>query len=177
VSRSADVLDERAYQTLTSLIADVFPPDAHSPSAEDLGIIDYFPRTFLRDKGDDRQWYRSGPFAERATPELGWQAARSPAEYFIDTLHAIDAACEARRGVCFAALSPEARAQVIEQLDRNTLLEDAHPPTSVFLRMLCNGIQESILRDPIFGGNRDYRGWEWLHVESNRSPLKMRVRR
>lgn len=175
--QSADVLDQRAHETLTALIGCVFPRDAHSPSAEELGIMGYFRQTFLRDTGDDRQWYRTGPFAETAVRELGWQIARTPAQYFIDTLHGIDAACETRYGARFAALGLPVQTEAVEELDRNTLLEGAYPATSVFLRMLCSGIQESMLRDPIFGGNRCGRGWKWLHVESNRSPLKMRVRR
>jgi gluconate 2-dehydrogenase gamma chain len=174
---NAGPLDDRASETLTALIECFLPTDGESPSADDIGVLDYFRKTFLQDASDDRQWYRAEPFAHVAVRELGWQIARTPIRYFIDTLQEIDAACEAAYGCRFVGLDHERRVEVVAKLDSGAFLKTTYPASSAFIAMLSNGVQESILRDPIFGGNRGYSGWAWLHVELNISPLKMRLRR
>jgi gluconate 2-dehydrogenase gamma chain len=176
LNTSLGPLNHRACETLRALIECFFPADADSPSADDIGMSEYFWKTFLHEPDDDRQWYRRGPFAESAVRELGWQIDRAPSRYFVDTLNEVDAACERFYGDRFANLYVDVQMEVVRKLDTGDLLETTYPASGVFIAMLSNGIQESILRDPIFGGNRGYSGWRWLHVEPNKSPLKMRLR-
>lgn len=168
-------LDDEARDSLEALIGAFFPDDGTSPSARELGILGYFEKTVLDTSLNEEHWYRAAPFRPDSPAELGWQSAQTPAEYFLDTLRALETECERRFGARFGKLDAATQETVLRQLEAGSFLPDIRPPTGTFIRVLANSVQEAILRDPVFGGNRDYRGWQWLQLGLVPSAVKMRV--
>jgi hypothetical protein len=162
--------------TLSALIETCFPQDDSSPTADDLGILDYFQRNVLEPKDDPRHSFAQPPFNDKAPRELGWQSEISQAEYFVTTLQEIETWSQRAHGAGLAELGIEERQAVVSALFDGAILDGINPPASVFLSLLTEGIVAATLRDPHFGGNREGRGWSWLGIEPRRSSARMRVR-
>ncbi len=65
---------------------------------------------------------------------------------------------------------------LVAELQQGRFPAGSRPSSDRFFRMLSEGIQQAILRDPFFGGNRNHLGWKWLGLEPRPFSVKMQVR-
>ena len=132
VARAATGLDEPPWPTLTAAHDHLFPDDGNGPSARDIHATAYL-RALLDDPDFDAD---DADFIRRGA---GW----------------LDDLAVKRERAPFAALAPGARDRVMVEVA-------ASGPGERWLSLLLTYLFEALLADPIYGGNPDGIGWQWL---------------
>ena len=119
--------------TLMAVQMQLFPADGDGPSAKDLNALAYL------------KWALTDP----GNVEDGDQA------YIIKGLGWLEDLAEQTKGDAFASLGQEQQHQVITQVARSSEGEN-------WLSLLVYYLTEALCLDPIYGGNPDGIGWQWL---------------
>jgi gluconate 2-dehydrogenase gamma chain len=117
---------------LEQVLGHLLPGGQGRPGAAESGAIDYL-RATLEHPAADRVWR----------------------ERILDAARALDAAARAQYQLAFTDLDA----------DRREALLRAHEQSRGGQRVLAKLLDfliESLLADPVYGGNRDQRGWQWL---------------
>src|SRR5690606_35610245 len=127
----------REAQTAGAVFNCLFPADAYSPSAADIGVVAYVDQALAGACGNLVETYRLG-------------------------LSAIDKASLRLYASHFADATPEQQKAVISQLEQGILPDFHVPPQPDFFALLRAHLQEGLFADPIYGGNRDKQGWRFL---------------
>jgi gluconate 2-dehydrogenase gamma chain len=120
------------WEVLGQMLAHLLPGGAERPGAVDTGAIDYL-RATLEHPAADRAWR----------------------ERILDAAQALDAAARAQHGVAFTGLDADQREVLLRAYEQR-------PGGQRVLAKLLDFLIESLLADPIYGGNREQRGWQWL---------------
>jgi hypothetical protein len=74
--------------------------------------------------------------------------------------HRLDAAAQRRFGKRFAAARGEEQDELLRTLEAGTLRELPGARGRATFAMLRRHVIESVLADPVYGGNRDFAGWK-----------------
>lgn len=157
-----------AEAAVASALADrVFPPDADSPGATDIGVVQYLDGQLAGDWGAGARFYRRGPFHEPDESGLGYQLPLTPRELYKHVLPRIDEHARRRHGDVMAALPPEQQDEVMTALEQGKVdLGLGQGPngfdSAAFFTMFLENVKEGLFADPIYGGNRDVAGWKWI---------------
>jgi gluconate 2-dehydrogenase gamma chain len=163
-SPAADVLvffTPAELTLLTALVDRLFPADALSPAASELGVVFFLDRQLAGSYGEGAKTYRSGPWAD-GTPNQGYQLALTPAELYRQGLAEITAALDkAKPGTTFDMLPPPEQDRVLSGLEAGTL-QLASVPGKVFFETLRANVIEGLFSDPAYGGNRGMKGWSLI---------------
>jgi gluconate 2-dehydrogenase alpha chain len=141
-------------RTAVALFERIFPADAETPGATEIGVVDYVDRALAGAYRDLREAYRLG-------------------------LAALDRAARQRYDCAFADGSPDQQDSLIRSLEAGELPNFHTPPQRSFFEMARAHVQEGLFADPLYGGNKDKSGWKvlgypgvWLEnsAEENLSP-------
>jgi gluconate 2-dehydrogenase gamma chain len=154
-----------AEAALVCAMADrVFPPDADSPGATEIGVVQYLDGQLAGDWGAGARFYRDGPFHEPYDPALGYQLPLTPRELYQHVLPRIDEHARRRHGDVVAALQPEDQDHVMNALETGKVELDLGPGygSTAFFNQFLQNVKEGLFADPIYGGNRNVAGWKWL---------------
>jgi len=130
-------LNPREARTAAAIFERMFPADAHTPGATEIGVITYVDRALAGADRDKVEVYRLG-------------------------LQALDDAARAVHGSSFADCAVDQQNQVLAALERGQLANFRTPDQSAFFTMLRDHLLEGLFSDPIHGGNRDKLGWKTL---------------
>lgn len=130
------VLNPVERRAVTAMFARMFPPDAETPGAVEIGAVDYLDRALSGAYRDCIETYRRG-------------------------LGAVDATARLRHGRPFADCAPREQDALLAELERGDLAELrlSQPP---FFELLRTHLLEGLFSDPLHGGNRDKLGWKTL---------------
>ena len=141
-------------RTAAALFERLFPADAETPGATEIGVLDYLDRALAGPDAGSRDAYRLG-------------------------LMLLDSAARARHDRSFVDCAPGEQDALIADLERGDLPDhDASFQVAFFNRVRAH-LQEGLFADPAHGGNRDKLGWRvlghpgvWLEhtAEENLSP-------
>jgi len=138
-----DIFSKEEMETLYIIQNILVPNDGNGPSAADVNAHQYFVWTMQDEK-----------------------LSTKDKSYFKDKLIAIMELCREKFGKNFIALSPEDQALFIT----NNI--ESGWTRSYFSRMITV-IFEAMLLDPIYGGNINEIGWDWLnHIPGSPRPSK-----
>ncbi len=88
------------------------------------------------------EWTLSDPFYDQEVQR-----------FIVDGLDELDRRSQTSRSFPFLSLAPAAQRELIEELANEG---------DRWLSRMVSLVLESVLSDPIYGGNRDGRGWKWL---------------
>lgn len=151
-----------AETTLVSAMVDrLFPADALSPSASELGVVFFLDRQLAGSYGEGAKTYRFGPWAD-GTANQGYQLALTPAELYREGLAELAAALgKATPGSTFESLSASEQDRVLSGLEAGTF-QLASVPGKVFFETLRTNVIEGLFSDPAYGGNRGMKGWSLI---------------
>ena len=142
----------------------IFPPEGESPSASDLGVLEYLDGQLSGPWGQGERLFRQEPFRVPPDEGHGWQSPMTPAEVYRHGLAAIDRLARDRHGAAFAELSGELQDEVLGGCEDGSLSGDFGPgfTAASFFALLRMNVTEGLFADPRYGGNRDGGGWRWL---------------
>ena len=134
--RDPNILSELEWNTLVAIQDILFPSEENAPGARDVNAAAFF------------QWVISDPLLD---PEE--TAFRKNGITWIE-----ETAVE-NRSKSFVDLNEEAKEKVLRYAEAYSWGESWISATLLH-------IFEALLSDPIYGGNKDERGWKWLNYTS-----------
>ncbi|MBI2059568.1 MAG: gluconate 2-dehydrogenase subunit 3 family protein [Nitrospirae bacterium] len=174
--------------TLAALLDSLIPAGG-SPGVVDLGGVEYI-ETLLNALGfDPPRIFAGGPFSGRSggadlfshfvplsrAEELIWRTRIEgskgiPEREFNGTVIGYQEAyvkglAEARE------VARSVFGKAVADLSQNTRLELVQSLSEEFAKVLYEHAVEAMYGDPVYGGNRDARGWEGIGFEGDRQPI------
>ena len=127
-----DGFTENDWVTIAAVQNHLFPSDPDAPGAVEINAL-----TYLHD-------YLSNPSTDP-----------SEAEFILSGVHLLQAFAQKNDHKSFIDLSIEQREILLREFEQQT---DGRR----WLVNILNYVLESLLTDPVYGGNPDGIGWEWL---------------
>lgn len=128
------VFGSREARAAEALFERFFPADENGPGAREIGVVDYVDRALS-------------------------DAYRDCVEPYSLGLAAIDRAARRRFGEPFADCGNDQQNGLIRELENGGLPGLKNPSAGAFFEMLRRHLQEGLFADPVYGGNRNKKGW------------------
>jgi gluconate 2-dehydrogenase gamma chain len=150
--------------TLAAVADRIFPSDARSPGANDLGVVDYIDGQLAGPWGQGDKLFRDGPFRRPEDVGHGWQSPLTPAQVYSRGLEELDRLAQASHGTRFHMLGPSAQEDIMHACEQDAVDGDfgENVSAATFFKLLHQNVIEGLFADPRHGGNRGYGGWRWL---------------
>jgi gluconate 2-dehydrogenase gamma chain len=145
---------------ITAAVDTLIPADELSPSGSDCGVATFIDRQLAGAFGNGARLYRQGPFL-KAKPELGYQLALTPREFFRAGITAANAFCRKTYGKDFDRLSPADREAACKTMESGKA-DFPGFSSAMFFDALLQITMEGFFADPIYGGNRDKASWRMV---------------
>jgi len=149
---------EQAF--VVAAVDTIIPADALSPSGSECGVAVFIDRQLAGAYGMGARLYRQGPFP-KAKPELGYQLALNPREFFRAGIESANAWTRNTYGKDFDRLSEQDREAALKAME-----DDKAPFPGFSSRMFFDALlqitMEGFFADPIYGGNRDMAAWKMV---------------
>jgi gluconate 2-dehydrogenase gamma chain len=147
--------------TVEALVDRLIPHDALSVSGKEAGCAVFIDRQLAGFYGTSERLYMRPPFLP-GTPMQGMQNPLTPAAQYHQALAALHAWCRiAYVGKMPADLSAEQRDSLLKGLEGGQIKLDGADGRGFFELLLANTM-EGFFADPLYGGNRDFAGWNML---------------
>ena len=127
-------LNSHQKNTIQSIQIKLFPDDGDGPSANDINALEYL------------QWTLTDPD----------NSADGDGEFVVQGVGWLDSLAEQTQGDQFVNLTSEQQDKVLTQISQSSAGEN-------WLSILIYYLMEALLFDPIYGGNTNQVGWNWLN--------------
>jgi gluconate 2-dehydrogenase gamma chain len=164
-SASADAeplltLTATEHAFIVAAVDTLIPADELSPSGSACGVATFIDRQLAGAYGMGARLYRQGPFP-KAKPELGYQLALNPREFFRAGIESANDWTRQTYGKDFDRLSEQEREAALKAMEAD---KAPFPGFSsrMFFEALLQIAMEGFFADPIYGGNRDMAGWKMV---------------
>lgn len=130
-------LSPREVRLFDAVFARMFPTDASSAGAREIGAIHFLDQSLAGAYYEHRESYRQAALA-------------------------LDAAATSRWGRSFADGTESQQDSLISDLQHGRIEGWASPPQMPFFAMMRQHLLEGLFSDPIYGGNIDKLGWKTI---------------
>lgn len=148
-------------ETITAMAERIFPADAVSPGAADARVTDYIDGQLAGGFGRADRTYLNGPYLTPGDAFHGWQYPVTPRDLYRIGLDALNAYLAAHhQGASFASLPAATQDAVLTAMAAGQI--PMQPTSDVFFAVFQANVIEGLFSDPVYGGNRDFIGWEWV---------------
>lgn len=149
-------VEERDF--LTAAVDRLIPAD-DTPSASEIGAVDYIDAQLAGAYGRGDIYYLQPPFSQGLATQ-GYQA-EAPALLYRQAIADIEAFLASESSSRFADLDAAAQDDLLTRLSEGEIeLEHVHAKT--FFDTLWQNTLEGFFGDPVYGGNRDMAGWRMI---------------
>ncbi len=138
----------------------LIPGDELSPSGGQCGVATFIDRQLAGAYGNGARLYRDGPFP-KAKPELGYQLALTPREFFRAGIEAANEWTRKTYGKEFDRLSEKDREAAMKVMEQGKAPFPGFTST-MFFNALLQIAMEGFFADPMYGGNRNMAGWKMV---------------
>jgi gluconate 2-dehydrogenase gamma chain len=138
----------------------IVPADELSPSGSECGVATFIDRQLAGAYGSGARLYRDGPFP-KGKPELGYQLALTPREFFRAGIAAANDWSRKTYGKDFDRLSEKDREAALKAMDEGKAPFPGFTST-MFFNALLQITMEGFFADPIYGGNRNMASWKMI---------------
>ena len=138
----------------------IIPADELSPSGSECGVATFIDRQLAGAYGSGARLYRDGPFP-KGKPELGYQLALTPREFFRAGIAAANEWTRKTYGKDFDRLSEKDREASLKTMEEGKAPFPGFTST-MFFNALLQITMEGFFADPIYGGNRDMAAWKMV---------------
>jgi gluconate 2-dehydrogenase gamma chain len=145
---------------IVAAVDTLIPADELSPSGSDCGVATFIDRQLAGAYGMGARLYRQGPFP-KAKPELGYQLALNPREFFRAGIEEANAWTRKTYGKDFDRLSEQDREAALKTMEDDKAQFQGFS-SRMFFDALLQITMEGFFADPIYGGNRDMAGWKMV---------------
>jgi gluconate 2-dehydrogenase gamma chain len=122
-------------QTITAFTERLMPGAPGKPGARDAGVLNYIDLALSGAYADQQDFYRRG-------------------------LASLETWCRATYREPFRRLTPTQQDEVITALEAGKATGFAWPTGPAFFNTVRTHTMEGMFADPIYGGNRDFAGWQ-----------------
>ncbi len=139
----------------------LIPADELTPSGSDCGLAVFIDRQLAGGFGNGARLYRSGPFLP-AKPELGYQLALSPREFFRAGIVATNEWTTKTYGKEFDRLTPAQQEEAMKALESGKAQFNGGFTSAFFFDNFLQLTMEGFFADPMYGGNRDKVAWKMI---------------
>jgi gluconate 2-dehydrogenase gamma chain len=145
---------------IVAAVDTLIPADQLSPSGSDCGVAVFIDRQLAGAYGNGARLYRQGPFP-KAKPELGYQLALTPREFFRAGVVAANDFTRKTYGKEFDRLGEADREAALKTMETG---KAGFPgfSSNMFFDALLQITMEGFFADPIYGGNRDKASWKMV---------------
>jgi gluconate 2-dehydrogenase gamma chain len=150
--------DEAAF--VEAAVDTLIPADETGPGGVESGVPVYIDNQLDGRFGGGDRFYLEGPFAE-GTPSQGYQLSLTPAELIRAGIADAESYAQQRFGNPTAALTPEQRTVLFQEIEAGHVQFGTVPP-AVFFNTLLQLSVEGYFGDPIYGGNRNKGAWKMI---------------
>ena len=138
----------------------IIPADELSPSGGDCGVATFIDRQLAGAYGSGARLYRQGPFP-KGKPELGYQLALTPREFFRAGIAAANEWTRKTYGKEFDRLAEKEREAALKTMEEGKAPFPGFTSTQ-FFNLLLQITMEGFFADPIYGGNRNMAAWKMV---------------
>jgi gluconate 2-dehydrogenase gamma chain len=138
----------------------LIPADALSPCGSECGVAVFIDRQLAGAYGSGARLYRDGPFP-KGKPELGYQLALTPREFFRAGIAAANDWTRKTYGKDFDRLGEAQREAALQAMEAGKA-EFPGFTSAMFFDALLQITMEGFFADPIYGGNRDMAAWKMV---------------
>jgi len=145
---------------IVAAVDTLIPADELSPSGSACGVATFIDRQLAGAYGNGARLYRQGPF-HKAKPELGYQLALTPREFFRAGIAAANDWTRKTRGKDFDRLPETERETALKAMEAGKA-DFSGLDSSLFFNALLTLTMEGFFADPIYGGNRDMAAWKMI---------------
>jgi len=167
-STDASAPDHEPLLTLTptehafvvAAVDTLIPADELSPSGSQCGVATFIDRQLAGAYGNGARLYRDGPFP-KAKPELGYQLALTPREFFRAGIEAANEWSRKTYGKDFDRLSEQDREAAMKTMEQGKAPFPGFTST-MFFNALLQITMEGFFADPMYGGNRNMAAWKMV---------------
>lgn len=139
----------------------IIPADDLTPSGTDCGLATFIDRQLAGGFGNGARLYRQGPFMP-GKPELGYQLALSPREFFRTGIVAANEWTKKTYGKEFDRLTPAQREEALKAMETGKAAFDAGFTSAFFFDNFLQLTMEGFFADPMYGGNKDKIAWKMI---------------
>lgn len=139
----------------------IIPADELTPSGTDCGLATFIDRQLAGGFGNGARLYRDGPFMP-GKPELGYQLALSPREFFRAGIAAANAWSKKTYGKEFDLLTPAQREAALTAMESGKAEFNSGFTSAFFFDNFLQLTMEGFFADPIYGGNKDKVAWKMI---------------
>jgi gluconate 2-dehydrogenase gamma chain len=122
-------------QTVAAFAERLMPGAPGKPGARDAGVLNYIDLALAGAYADQQDFYRRG-------------------------LASLDAYCRATHNAAFVKLDAARQDTVIKALEDNKATGFTWPSAAAFFNTLRTHTMEGMFADPVYGGNKDFAGWQ-----------------
>jgi gluconate 2-dehydrogenase gamma chain len=164
-SASADAeplvtLTATEHAFIVAAVDTLIPADELSPSGSACGVATFIDHQLAGAYGTGARLYRQGPFP-KAKPELGYQLALNPREFFRAGIESANDWTRQTYGKDFDRLSEQEREAALQAMEADKAQFPGFS-SRMFFDALLQIAMEGFFSDPIYGGNRDMAGWRMV---------------
>jgi len=145
---------------ITAAVDTLIPADELTPSGSDVGLAVFIDRQLAGGFGNGAKLYRQGPFLP-AKPELGYQLALTPREFFRVGIEATNEWTKKTYGKEFDRLTPDQREEALRAMEEGKP-EFAGFSSAMFFDALLTMTMEGFFADPMYGGNKNKVAWKMI---------------
>ena len=145
----------------TAAMDTLIPADELTPSGSDCGLVVFIDRQLAGGFGNGARLYRQGPFLP-AKPELGYQLALTPREFFRAGVEASNAYARKTYGKDFDRLSEAQREEAFKAFEAGKADFGGGFTSAFFFDNLLQLTMEGFFADPMYGGNKDKLAWKMI---------------
>jgi len=153
-------LTETEYAFFAAAADTIIPADELSPSGSQCGVAIFIDRQLAGAYGSGARLYRQGPFV-KGKPELGYQLALTPREFFRAGVAAANDWTRKTYGKDFDRLAEKDRETALKTMDEGKAPFPGFTST-MFFNALLQITMEGFFSDPIYGGNRNMAAWKMI---------------
>lgn len=144
-----------------TLVDVMCPADALSPRGTDCGLAVFIDRQLAGAFGQGERLYRQGPWRP-GRPEHGYQLPLTPEQFFRAGLAAANAACQARHGRRFDALTAAEADAFLQAVAAGEVIDQRVPLAEWFNELVYPLFVQACFADPLYGGNRGKVFWKMI---------------
>jgi gluconate 2-dehydrogenase gamma chain len=151
--------NDSEWRFLESAVDRLIPPDERWPGAADAGVVNYIDLQMAGAWGRGELLCMIGPHYPGEWTQ-GYQLEYTPAELFRRSISAINRQFTAQ-GKSFDQLPGEEKDTYLTSLEKGGIDLDG-VPSEIFFDQLLDQTVQGFFSDPIYGGNKNKRGWRMI---------------
>ena len=161
------VLNQTQAELYAAMADRIWPADANSLGAADLGFVAYFDGQLDSSWGSGDGLYQHGPAHDPTTSGHGYQLTMVPKDLYPHVADKIAAYVQGKYGKAYPQLTSDQQDAVLTELENGKvdlgLATNENGYTSAFFFALFIGfVQQAVFSDPMYGGNVGMGGWKYI---------------